>query len=146
MVPQLFTSHKKAFDHFLRGLNKYGIRLTVSNHIDWPNISEVKILENLLMHHNDLFMMTNSCYTQKNFREMHHRKQQSKFKTIQLYNGCGVCLKCLRINTAILLWSKDKHDEIEAKILLKFIKRKFLQKFSTDSTLRDLIKLIDQYT
>ena len=145
LTPALFTSHKKAFAHVTKSLTSYGVNLEIRNHIDYPDVSEISILKDLIENHYDLFLMTNSCYTQKNFREMHHEKQQSKYKTIRLYNGCGVCLKCLRINAALLIYRDVEKNKVESIRLSQFIAGKFHRDYPGDNILKELVSLMDQY-
>ena len=101
----VFSHHKSAFEIATGHLKEVGVDLTISNHIDYP-IQNIMILKFLIEKHRDIFFMSSSCYSQLNFREMHHRREQKKYPDIELYHGCGICLKCLIANGGILLFDK----------------------------------------
>lgn len=105
MMPGVFSHHKSAFEFALKALEKLNIKIEIDNHIDYP-IQNVKILEYLIEKHREIFFMSSSCYSQLNFREMHHAREQKKYPDIQLYQGCGICLKCLIANGGIYLYDQ----------------------------------------
>lgn len=145
MSPPLYTSHKSAFDIYRNYLfEDFNVRLFVANHPDYPNVSEHSIAKDLITRHRDLLNKSRSCYTQKNFREHHHGNLQAKIPNIPIYNGCGYCLKCLRINGAILLYCEQagKAPEPEKSFLRKHLKYSADEKFPHDKTLKDIVSLL----
>jgi len=52
-----------------------------------------------------------SCYAQKNFREHKHDSLQKKFPTFKIYQGCGYCVKCMRINAQKYLLEENPPPE-----------------------------------
>ena len=65
----LFSSHKSAFDLLNISYEKAGISLVISNHIDYPEVTELGIAKYLVEKHRDLLDLTSSCYSQINWRE-----------------------------------------------------------------------------
>jgi len=76
--------------------------------------------------------MTASCYTQLNFRERRHNNLAKKFAFLPIYNGCGLCQKCMIINGAIFLnrletlndaqktlWSKWYYERASNSLLIR---------------------------
>lgn len=98
--PKLYSETKEAHAYLIRQAEKI-----------YDNKIEVTFLSDLGFHEFDALKwiveenkldLTTSCYAQMNFREQKNRSMRSNFPIQKLYKGCGHCIKCLRINGAIL--------------------------------------------
>lgn len=139
----LLSSHQSSFDLVTKALvSYYGVQINVHNHIDYPNVDELGIARDLIERHRDLLNLTSSCYAQINWREKNNKFLQESVPTIKVYNGCGYCLKCLRINGAILLYDKDAKNapEPHRRVLTQHIMKKYLSQFREDETLTEVVR------
>jgi hypothetical protein len=143
----LLSSHCSSFDHVTKALaNYYGVQINVHNHIDYPHVDELGIARDLIERHRDLLNLTSSCYAQINWREKNNKFLQELVPSIKIYNGCGYCLKCLRINGAILLYDKEaqRAPVPHRNLLRQHITKKYLSSFRDDETLTEVVKLLGQ--
>jgi 7-cyano-7-deazaguanine synthase in queuosine biosynthesis len=137
----LYCTHRSAFELYSEFLREYGITVDIENHPDYPEVTESGILRDLIERGRALLDATSSCYTQMNFREAHHDRLQAKLPAMPLYNGCGSCLKCLRINAAILLYDpRAKAAPADQRAALaRHIYTGATDRFPTDGQLADLV-------
>lgn len=105
----LYTDTDDAFAIFDAAMREYGVVLDVYRHPDFGAIDEAIILKDLCENHRDLLYECCSCFTQRNFRERMHKALQEKVPTIELYGGCGSCMKCVRINAALMTYGAFDH-------------------------------------
>lgn len=98
------------------------------------------IFKEMIQKYRDILDGSSSCYSQMNFREHKNKKMIEKFPTIRLYHGCGSCLKCLRLNAAILRFS-DLSESTNQDIvgLFNYIKQFYFEKYPEDSDLKNLL-------
>jgi 7-cyano-7-deazaguanine synthase in queuosine biosynthesis len=143
VTPALYSSHKSAFEHYLAYLREFGVELEVRNHVDYPDVNELMIARDLIERGRELLDMGSSCYTQMNFREACHERLQAKMPDMPLYNGCGSCVKCLRINGAILLYDARARAAPAAQraALARHLFEGFMR-FPHDHTLADVMEEI----
>lgn len=102
-----YTSHQTTQAIFIDFLISAGVPITLAPHIDYPAVSDRGLLEDFIRRHRALLSLTASCFTQANFRERHHALLASKVPGLPIYHGCGVCVKCLRINAGLLLYDLE---------------------------------------
>lgn len=148
LLENLYTSHQKAFRHMQNHLEKLMVEINVRCHLDAPELNELLITKRLIENNPELLRLTSSCYAQQNFRERHYANLKKKFPTLPLYEGCGHCVKCCRINGAIFLYDKKAQGapDSERYFFKKFLRAEYMRKFKKDETLTEIINLIDQQT
>ena len=105
--PELYASHESAQTLYAAFLAASGIPVQIGPHLDYPDHDERWMLEDFIRRHRALLTLTASCYTQANFRERHHALLAAKVSRLPIYQGCGICLKCLRINAGLLLYDLE---------------------------------------
>ena len=110
--PSIYSASKSALDFVNEYLGYYGIEILQNNHSDIiKNFKSNIIFEEMTTKYKEYLDLTSSCYSQLNFKETKHKRLKAKFSDIELYNGCGSCIKCLRINAALLLYRDKNHPE-----------------------------------
>lgn len=140
----MYTGTKHCWDLFFQLTKQYGLPdIELRAH---PHEDDFETIE-AIMNDDDIFKvlpLSSSCYTQINFRERHHQNLQKKFKTIKLSNGCGHCIKCVRINSGILLreLKRETVSPKEARFLFTHLKKKFRDHGAEDKTVLKYIGLI----
>ena len=134
----LFTSHISAFKFLTTRMESSGINLKIVEHPRSP-ITEIEITKELIEKHNEFFWMTNSCYRQLNFRERQNASCQKRHPDFKIYNGCGNCLKCLRIHGILCLYESSGHKAARWN-MAKEVNNVFLEKYSSDHTLLEILK------
>lgn len=112
----------------------YGVKLSIHFHCE-NGVHELDIIREIVQDR-ALLDMTSSCYSQQNFREHKHDSVQRKFPKFPFYNGCGSCVKCMRINGGILAFTHAKSVSYAAEWILK------AQEFKADETINRLRPLV----
>lgn len=102
--PPMFGEHKEALGYLNEWLKPFNLNYTFHPHFVKENI---EIYQDMIEKWRDILDMTSSCYTQMNFREHRFKLFKARVPDIPIYAGCGSCIKCLRINSAILLFDKN---------------------------------------
>lgn len=142
LLSGVFSHHKTAFEFSQKYLESIGINIEISNHIDYPEVNEDKITKDLIENHRELLFMTSSCYAQLNWREKMHKNLQERVHNLEIYPGCGYCVKCCRVNMALLNYDNKNVEDVTARqVLFKHIYKLYKEKFSDDKTLTDQINL-----
>lgn len=111
--PELFTETALAHD---LASSLYDHEFNVRFHFE-NGFSEMDIMKDFV--EGDLLRYTSSCYAQPNFREHKHKLLKNKFPNQQIYHGCGSCVKCLRINGAIVAFDENVSPAFQAFWLRK---------------------------
>jgi hypothetical protein len=144
--PELYASNRQAHALYADFLADYGIPLTIAPHIDCPGRDERWLLEDFIRRHRELLELTASCYTQANFRERHHALLAAKVPTLPIYQGCGICLKCLRINAGLLLYDEAMiaGPAAERERLRTHILRSHAERFASDARLTELVRALHE--
>lgn len=139
--PELFAAWPetlKLTEQFFKEFN-YNVNIKYFG----ENITEHLILKEMAKNQRELLHECTSCYSQLNFRETKHKRLKQKLPNIEIYKGCGSCIKCLRMNAALLPYMDDKFSS-EKKYLKKYIEVRHAGKWSKDKTLTSLLN--DLYT
>ena len=106
--------------------------------IDVLNYTELDTIDKIAQHP-DILALTSSCYTQKNFRENQHARMKTKYPDSWLHpNGCGVCIKCLRINGTMAVQRGDKQ-------LIEYVMGRYKRDYPDDGVLEKLNERIQSH-
>lgn len=101
--------------------------------------TEYTVLKSLAQNNSNLLRKCTSCYSQINFRENKHKRLKEKLPNLDIYKGCGSCIKCLRINSALLPSFYKTSYKSEAQYLERYIRKRQQERYSKDLTLRTLL-------
>ncbi len=134
----MFTSEIEAFDLFEKRLLLDGIEIKVIFH-PRGKITELQIIRELFEKSPEILALTSSCYTQLNFRESRNKACQVRNPGVKIYHGCGSCLKCLRVNSALMLY-KESGPLLERKKMVREIFDRFVESHYGDDELRVMMK------
>lgn len=138
--PALWTDSDEAMNLIARDCLDKGIKIKWHYHLDSPNIDEDKIVYQLITKWPVLWDHISSCYTQLTWRGKMKQMLESKVN-MPIYNGCGYCLKCCRINASFLLHRQDYADiPLKNKLALyAHIKHQYENKLEKDHFLGKLL-------
>lgn len=79
--------------------------------------------------HMDSLNLSVSCYTQRNFRENQHQRMVKKLPGSWVHpNGCGLCIKCVRIQAVIAENNNDQQ-------MIDYVIDRFCKDFPGDGVL-----------
>jgi len=137
IVDRLPTDEDSVIEWQRKDFENLGINIKIHRHIDYPNITEQEIMKDMIERFPDVLNMVTSCYTQINWREQMHERIKNDFNSLNLYSGCGYCIKCLRINLSKILYefALDENTKRFFRFNLEIIKKKF----KNDETLKVLV-------
>lgn len=139
----LYVASKESVDFISQCLEEFGIKITHHNHTDLvENFNADSIFSEMVIQYRELLDLTSSCYTQINFRENRHKLLKGKIKSINIYNGCGSCIKCLRINAAILAFGEYDKKSQDYIYLANHIMKFYKEKYHHDETLSQLVPML----
>lgn len=143
--PPMFGEHKEALGYLNSWLEPFGLNYEFHPHFVKQNI---EIYEEMIGKWRDILDMTSSCYTQMNFREHRFAHFKAKVPDIPVYAGCGTCIKCLRINSAILLFDKfAKEAPLDQQEYLMNHFRNWSDRYPEDESFQDhFARLNARYT
>lgn len=100
--------------------------------VETMDMGEIEIIEEMWEQHPGFLAMTVSCYTQRNFREKQHEKTGKRFPQSWVHpTGCGICLKCLRIQGVVAMLRGDDS-------MLEYVMERRAKDHPNDSMLRKL--------
>lgn len=138
--PPMFGEHEEALEYFNDWIAPSGLHFDFHEH--FADI-KIDVYKDMVQKHRDILNMTSSCYTQLNFREHRYVIFKDNVPDIPIYDGCGSCIKCLRINSAILLFDPDAKnwpkDQI-AFLLQHFVE--FSERYPNDGSFQEHLKLL----
>lgn len=137
--PIMYCSSKECLEFLNQYLSRHGIKFEFHNHIFFNSDSHIGIFQEMIEKYKDILDMTSSCYTQLNFREHRYELFKKKVPHIPIYNGCGSCIKCLRINSAILLFAKFDAPITERAFLFDHLTKFQKEKYPSDTSLNEHI-------
>jgi 7-cyano-7-deazaguanine synthase in queuosine biosynthesis len=137
----IVTSNKRCFDLYQKFLASFGLLIEVHNHPDRPEIDEIGVVRDMVTRHRDLIDLSTSCYTQMNWREQCHDRLQKKFVSIPLYNGCGYCVKCMKMNGAYILWDAKRDTFLTHEV--ERLKQHILLFYASHKDEESLTRLVD---
>jgi hypothetical protein len=137
--PPLYGSNEEAFGFWQKALAQYGLEIEIHGHVDSEKLNEYGITKEIISKHPDLLSLSSSCYTQLNFREYRHAQMAQKYPHLALYQGCGTCLKCLRINGTKLAMGLIGDVKEEKTALANYIINRFEQDYHMDHTLEEIV-------
>jgi hypothetical protein len=135
--PPMYCSSQECLEFVNEWLASTGVRFEFKNQIDAGITENEGIFREMVEKYPEILALTSSCYTQLNFREHRYELFKSKVPSIPIYEGCGSCIKCLRINMAILLYGKQGTEK-DRQVLKSHIMRLFTHKYASDSVLKNL--------
>jgi hypothetical protein len=144
LIPSmLWTDTPEAFESMEEFGRYYGQQFKIKRHLDYPGITEELIMRDMIVQYPHLLKHVESCYTQMNWRENMH-KMLANSCGLEIYKGCGYCVKCCRINASMMLYDARIFlaPIAKRKILLQHILKMITEKFSDDSFLVETIKKV----
>ncbi len=137
--PGLYTCSKESFDFFKNALNNtYNIKLNIVDHPMAP-IKEFDIIKQMIEKWPEYLDLSSSCYRQLNFREKQNSLLRERHPDFKCYQGCGNCVKCLRINGVKALYDSSGHFASRWN-MAKEVNNIFVTKFSDDKELGNIVK------
>lgn len=142
IVDRLPTDEDSVLEWQRKDFENLGVNIQINRHVDYPNITEQEIMKDMIERFPDVLNMVTSCYTQINWREQMHDRIKSNFSSLNIYSGCGYCLKCIRINLSKILWEFPFNDT--SKRFFNFNLEIIEKKFKRDETIRILISEISK--
>lgn len=140
--PKLWTDNTDVLDDFCRYLSTVGANIKVRTHREFTHTNENEITRHLFLNHKNVFNQISSCYAQINWREQMHERIKKKLPSFPLANGCGYCVKCLRINAVIYNEVKLTLPMTERMDAVEHFYGTFKKKFPKDDTLTKIWKII----
>lgn len=138
---RFFASSYEALLYITVLLRSVGVHLEHKNTQDVdPEVTSISVFNDMVVKWPEYLDLSSSCYTQINFREKRHELLQDKVQTIQIAKGCGQCIKCCRINAAILKWGDLQDADVNDVGRLKEHLETRLKKLGPDHQLEELLK------
>lgn len=147
--PIMYCSSKECLEFLNQWTTPFGFTLEFHNHVDFNSGSHIGVFEEMATKYREILLMTSSCYTQLNFREHRYELFKKHVPAIPIYQGCGSCIKCLRINSAILLFDEKarRAPEREKLFLFNHLEAFWRDRYAADTSLGEHMKLlIPQYS